>query len=287
MARRSIAAGLAVECLVVEGANRKFERGLLIAAIMNSLGRVVLGTLFPQCYTTLLATCHAQGQALAQHEAAVFGESQTAVMSRLLKCWGVSSEVYLPLKHVDDGYQPVAALPEPIRTRTELIKLAMLIGQLAVGEWESWDLLEFPSPTVLKRLGIESVPDIVARVRLALKDAPLSPGACPVRSSPQAVSPRQLTYYNLAGGTTDFLALMLETQGYKLVTSSKNMADAEPPVLVNCLEVPVQRLAARVKPRSGTTSVIVCSPEVAGNYSEFGETATIPGAFGRLRLLLL
>ena len=55
--RRSMAAGLAVEMLMEDGKHHKIERGLFLSAIMHPLGRIVLGTLYPRQYDTMIQNC--------------------------------------------------------------------------------------------------------------------------------------------------------------------------------------------------------------------------------------
>jgi len=62
--RRSVAAGVAVEWLADQGGHRDLDEGLLLSAIMHSLGRVVLATLYPMKYEAMTEACRRLGGTL-------------------------------------------------------------------------------------------------------------------------------------------------------------------------------------------------------------------------------
>jgi HD-like signal output (HDOD) protein/FixJ family two-component response regulator len=276
VSRYSIAASQALEVLVSDGGHRNISNGLLLGVMMHSLGRVALGTLFPQSYDRMLTRCNERNATLSDQEVLLFGESQTAVMARLLRLWRVPPDAYLPLKYVDDNYASLVRLSEPLRTKTELIKLAVLAGRLAVSAWAAWDLVELPSSVVMMRLRIESFRDVVEAVRRNRGASPdTSPG---VR--------RSFTYYHLAGGSDDYFALVMESLGIKLSPTSRDICEADPPVLVNCLDAPLHRLSSRMNPGSGVRPLIVCNADAAEKCSQFGIPFPLPGSFSSLSQLI-
>ena len=140
--RQSMAAGLAVEMLIDQGGHQEIEEGLLLSAIMYPLGRVALGTLYPRQYDKMIQNCQLNGDALQEQERLVFPISHTEALAHLLSTWSVPKEVRSPLSDLLKDYNALIAAPEPIRTKTELVKLATFIGRLAVGKWEPWDLVD-------------------------------------------------------------------------------------------------------------------------------------------------
>ena len=69
----------------------------------------------------------------------VFPLSHAEVLAHLLETWNVPQEVQDPLKHLLKDYSEMATVPEPTRTKAELVKLAIFVGRIAVGRWEAWD----------------------------------------------------------------------------------------------------------------------------------------------------
>ncbi len=130
---------------------------------MHGLGRVALGTLFPNEYSMMIDACHETNQPLFEQEAKVFSESHSETMVRLLEMWNFPSEICEPLKHFSIPY--CACLDESLRKKVALLKLSVLVGYLAVGQWESWDLLDLPGDDVTESLRVVAVSGVIAAVR--------------------------------------------------------------------------------------------------------------------------
>lgn len=148
MWRRCIAAGIATEMLVAEKENQQFEEGLFVSAIVHQLGRVALASLYPDQYNTMIGVCQRDQKSLRECERLVFSESHAEVMCQLLVSWNVPAELCQPLRHILDDDSQIAQLTEPLRTRVQLVKLAIVLRQIAVGKWRDWDWLELPSEAV-------------------------------------------------------------------------------------------------------------------------------------------
>ena len=93
--RRSMAAGLAVEMLMEDGKHHKIERGLFLSAIMHPLGRIVLGTLYPRQYDTMIQNCRHSQDGLSEEERRMFPLDHAGVMALLLASWGLPTEICL------------------------------------------------------------------------------------------------------------------------------------------------------------------------------------------------
>ena len=208
--RRSVATGIAIELLIAQGEHQSIERGLLLSAIMQSLGRVVLATIYPQHYARMVTSCQQRGESLLDQERQTFPENHARVMSRLLGIWNIPQEVYQPLKYVLDDYSSLCRLPDPERAQVELVKLAVLVGRTAAGAWEPWDQVEFPQDLILQRLRIYTLAEIIEQTRADLKDVvnhsakPTTSGA--TRTTPLLTRPRWLTYRNPSSEPIDFRA---------------------------------------------------------------------------------
>ena len=89
---------------------------------------------------------------------------------------GASSEsleipeaIFKPLRYSLTSPTFLEDCSEPLRTKVELITLAVLIGRIAAREWESWETIQIPSLTVFHRLKITSLAHLVAATRAELQ----------------------------------------------------------------------------------------------------------------------
>jgi hypothetical protein len=138
-------------------------------------------------------------------------------MSHLLSSWNVPPNVFLPLKFASDEYSSLVRLSEPLRTRTELVKVAIALGRLAVGDWHSWDLVQLPSSTLLKRLRIEDVTGLLVEAKADLtKLAGFSLHEKADKPEPEPHKPlRAVNYVSLANSEHDLLQQLLPSMGFE------------------------------------------------------------------------
>ncbi len=163
--KRSMAAGLAVEMIVDEGQHQRIDQGLLLSAIMHPLGRVVLGALYPKQYELMVENCRHNDGSLLDHERKVFPMTHAEAIAYFLEIWGIPAEIYGPLKHVLADRAELDHLPDPTRTKAELLTLAIFLGNLAIGQWESWDVVDLPPAARLPHVGIHRFAQIIAETR--------------------------------------------------------------------------------------------------------------------------
>jgi HD-like signal output (HDOD) protein len=154
--RQSVGAGVAVEMILEHGRRPTSNDELFLCALMHSLGRMILLSLFPEIYEGLVECTRRQQSTLLEEELRVFPESHSATMQRLLDHWGISSTVHAPLQHFTSSYEVIRKLDEPMRSQVEAVKLAALVGRIAAGTWERWEQIELPTQDVLGRLGLSA-----------------------------------------------------------------------------------------------------------------------------------
>ena len=284
--RRSVAAGLTVEMLMEHGRHQERREGLFLSAIMHPLGRVVLGTLFPKQYDAMIPKCDHSGTELLEEERQVFPLDHVEVMASLLASWGLPNEICLPLKHAFAGAKSVNNLPEPTRTKAELLSLAIYMGILAVRNWEAWDAVEPPPVLRLNKYGIDSVSAAVSRIRDDLFT--LEAGRTDVTKcngwTPSLGPMRELTYCDLTGGDFDFMGEVISSLGVKIVRLSKDdLRNCDHHIVVNCLGVAPQRLVAKASRSFPQHLTIITEPDKAEKYSEYGQVVALPTSYGRFR----
>jgi DNA-binding response OmpR family regulator len=281
--KRSMAAGIIVESLVEMGGHGDIEEGLLLSAIMQPLGRVALGMLFPKLYEVMIRNCGQTGVTLQEEERNMFPTSHAEVMAHLLSTWRIAANVFLPLKFSLDDYTALAKLSEPTRTRAELVKVAVVLGRLAVGRWESWDVVQLPPARVLKHLRLKSIQDVIGQTRSELNQlADFCPsGQTAAKKAKTAAEVRPVAYCNVSDRDDDLLVELLPSLGFEpQICPVDALNEITQPCIINCLSSPAARFAAR-----GATSntVIVSNEDDREVYACLAPTIALPNSYARLR----
>ncbi len=286
--RRSVAAGIAIDRLLAKLSGSGASDGMFLGAIAHSLGRIALGTLFPQHYGRMIRVCREKLETLDEQERHVFPFDQGTAMAMLLEMWRLPAAVTEPLKHIDSTYLEVGALSEGLRTKVELLKVAILIARIAVGRWETWDKIEIPPAPTMRRLGLVSAADVIenTRVEVAQTIASHSPRTARSYAAGKSRNPadphRRLSYSNLSPEPFDFVASLLPALGIELIHGDADESDSNLGEVVNCLWTPAYRLAARPHPRSDTRTLILCDAEASETHRRFGSMITFPASYGSL-----
>ena len=141
----------------------------MISALVYSLGRLVLGHLFPDEYQQILAVARQQPSNLTELESKVFPVSHTQCLAHLLQFREFPAESCNYIRHVQEDFGKIARLSEPLRSQLELLKLAIFIGEIAVGRWQEGDIIEPPPYRVLRRWRLIKLRDVVDSVRDGLQ----------------------------------------------------------------------------------------------------------------------
>jgi HD-like signal output (HDOD) protein len=285
--KRSMAAGIALEMLIDAGGHSEIEEGLPLSAIMYPLGRVILGTMFPDHYQDFISQSWRTGAPLQEQERTRLPVSHSGALAQLLTSWRIPSDVALPLRYAADDFVTLAKLSDPLRLKTELIKVALIVGRLALSHWETWDTVDLPTNHVLTRINVPQIDRIVTAVRGDVaKLAAFSPGradAPPERTEPVFVRP--IPYCNLEEGATDLFAEILPSMG--VCASPVEVAELrmhEGATVINGLDSPATRFAAY---RGAGPSLAVTMRDKTSAYSKFAPTIALPCSYGRLREAIL
>jgi len=288
--RRSIAAGVAADALLACVDDAQLEGGVFLSAIMHPLGRISLGMLFPQQYQQMIRACEEHRQALLEQERLLFPLTHAEVMARLLERWNIPPAVYEPLPYVTHRYLLLARLAEPLRTKAELVNLAILIGRIAVGGWEPWDRVEVPPPSVLKRWRPESLAELVEDAKsnseqiISFQVYGSSHAKSESDSADHKTPSHQLAYCNLSPDPFDFLAEIISSMGIELRTCPPDALDCEENVLVNCIWAAPAGLASCVgRDHRHGARLIVAQDYHAESYARFGHVLSMPASYAALR----
>jgi HD-like signal output (HDOD) protein len=281
---RSMAAGIALELLVELGGHDAVADGLFVSAIMHPLGRIVLAMTFPEQYAAMVAECSRTGGTLLDFERQAFPASHADVMAQLLADWRIAPEVFLPVKFSLDEYASVARLLEPMRTKAELVKVAICVGRLAVGRWENWDCVQFPPATVLERLGVREVEQLIRQTRSDVSRlAQFDPGGKSTNKKQAATSqPQQpVAYRNFSRHETDLLKEFLPALGFELQPyTASDLRQFDHPQIANCLGIEATQFAAQ---RTNNISTIITDRAQCESFARYAPAIGLPNSFGSLR----
>ncbi|MEX0820471.1 MAG: HDOD domain-containing protein, partial [Pirellulaceae bacterium] len=259
--QRSIAAALAVDVLVDQAGLADEHEGLFLSALMHGLGRVALGTLFPNEYARMIHACRETNQPLVDREAEVFPESHSETMVRLLEVWNFPSEICEPLKHVLIPFSGVCRLDEPLRKKVALLKLGVLVGRLAVGRWEPWDVVDLPGDDVTTSLGNDAILNAIVQTKGGLfkvvhfrKHAATDDSS---RSSDKRRTPLRVSYCSVSRRKIDFLRHVAASMDIVLQARDETEYQAGKPVLVNGIGCPSQALAPYLTNKRGCRHQVI------------------------------
>jgi HD-like signal output (HDOD) protein/CheY-like chemotaxis protein len=285
--RRSVAAGIAIDRLCERKDLAANNTGLFLSALMHELGRVVLGTVYTEEYKAMIAACGQTGTSLLDQEVRVFPARHTDVMARLLAMWKVSPAVYQPLKHVADSFYQLEQVNEPLRTKAELVKIAVLIGQIAVGAWEPWRLVEVPPVSVLARLDLTGMEEILEQTKADLQAAIASyrGGAAKPPADLRRTAPStSIAYLRIGSTRIDFVKEIIRSMGIDLTECAPEDVEIHDRIIINCLGVPAGRLSECLPKRpADQLRLIVTDAHRAADYEPLGTPLAVPASCQVLR----
>jgi len=288
---RSMAAGIAMELLVRSGGHEQLEEGLHLAALTHALGRIALATMYPERYARMVKKCRQTREALRNCEQRMFSETHTEVMARLFEAWQIPPSVYKPLAHMGRSFSETVNLGEPLRTKVELAKLAALVGRIAVGQWESWDWLEFPPGEYLRRLEVVSLESIIQTTRTELEslrksrgDAGKKKGHCSDKGQTKQKTKRRFGYINLDGQPFDFVSGVLPSMGVVPVKHAQaDPVDVEG-MVVNCLWTEPDKIVLPHGLQERDERVVILIDRRSQLLADkFSHTCTLPASYEALR----
>lgn len=285
--RGSVAAGFAIELLIAQGRHQAIEDGLLLCATMASLGRIALASMFPDQYRAMRKRCEDGSSSILEHEQSTFPCQHTEIISAVLQSWGIAPHSYEPLRHVLKDYRSIGALPDPLRTRVTLVKLATLIGQIAIQHWDAWDRIEVPSPQTVEQLGIDDAADIVRETEANVQGindfrVPSPPTTALSASGREHSTRRSLAYLNLVAGSSDLLAHALNSLGYRLHPPGEKFREHQK-LMVNCLGADPKAIENELNEIKQRPLIILTDAEHRESHSKFGRAVALPISCTALR----
>lgn len=283
--RRSVAAGIAIELLIAQGNHQSISEGLVFSALMHNSARIVMGLHYPEQYDSMVKHCEKTGTTLLHQERLIFPKCHFESMCELLTEWEIPDTMSRPLRHVSKDFLSLSTLPEPVRTRVELVKLAILIGDISVGNWQTWDAIEIPDGQLLDRLKIDSVSAVLIQTREqlqgilgfnALVNGKPAPDGCVMPPT------KPVTYVNASEGRFDFLAEILPAMGINLKQVELKDHKLRGSVLINRIGVTPQKSISKYF-ADFDKAVFIRDSENIKRAGRLGTSIAVPCSFAVLQ----
>ncbi|GAA4453223.1 HDOD domain-containing protein [Novipirellula rosea] len=276
--QRSLAARVAAKLLISQRSSGSTSAGIVLSASMHLLGRMILAKKFSCEMVALLELANQTGDALTELERQTFSESQSAMLAGLLSKWNIPQDIIGPLEHLDSTYGELVSLNRANRDDAELVKIAVLIGWLAVGKWEAWDLVEIPPSSVFRHHCNTSLREIVSRTRDGLAEALAGLG----KNSSLVVGDSKMMpcNYRCAGETdVDFIREMLPSLE---LSEGSGGSDDQLATVVNGLDASPERINTLIQSRDRNDCVLLTKPDLQKSLISGPAVVLFPCTFGRL-----
>jgi CheY-like chemotaxis protein len=278
--QRSMAAGIVLEALAECSNFEDASNAAFLNAIMHPLGRVLLGSMFPELYAEMIAACRSDGSAISEQERCLLPVNDAEALVHCLALWNVSEKLLLPLKFSSYDFPSLRRLPEPLRFEAELVKTAVTLGNIVVGRWHDWDLVETPPVEVLERLGVADLRGMLLQARSDLAQiASFHPSGAPIADPAEGAS-ASIPYCSLSTPPIDPVQELLPTLGYRLENCGENdLLDARRAIIVNCMNAWPGRFTTLKRSES---LLLITRESHREEFGRMGRTISLPSSVAQL-----
>jgi hypothetical protein len=173
----------------------------------------------------------------------------------------------------------------------ELIKLAVFIGDIAVGRWMPWDQIESPPGEVLSRHQLSHLAPLIEQTRADLgrvADSHKSlsgPAGCGPSAKIQGDHTLRVRYSDLSDSDGDWMPLLLASLGIEIIRHPIGSGEMLGGMLVNCVnEHPRDVLGAvRRNDWDNLKPLFLIERHAPSGIEEYGTTTRFPTSVAALR----
>ena len=276
--RRSVAAGVAAQVLIDQGHQKQAGNGIVLAAVMHQLGRVLLAGAYPEHYRETVDAARQGQRAIGPLEQETFTAPQAELMADVLSAWNIPADVTGPLRDGERPFSKLAELAELVRKRAELLKTAILVGHLAVGEWEPWDLVDVPSTRLVQRLQPAALQDVLQAAREDL--ASVTARRADAGSNTAAdLAPVRVGYVRPASESFDMLSPLLRAAGLELSSKAPESHDC---LVINGLDAGTEEAVLLSSCRGRQQTIAVCDAVSSRHFRTCDTIIELPTSFAQL-----
>lgn len=223
------------------------------------------------------------GESLKELKKRALPTTPAQVLPHILAGWNISPEVFLPIKFAFDEISSIKRLAEPLRTKAELLKQAILLSRLAVGGWHEWDLVELPDPATLKRLGIcdplQIVDDTKTDVR-KLAEFSTKRAANQRHTGLKSNALGRVNYLRTSLAKFDLLELFIASLGVETIPVHADNADFDQPLIVDALHASTKRIGGRISSRN---AFVLTSTDRIEMTARLPHALALPASCGKVQ----
>ncbi|MBI2478657.1 MAG: HDOD domain-containing protein [Planctomycetia bacterium] len=264
--RRSVAASTAAELLAKHSGASGVD-GIVLAALMHGLGRVVLASLYPQLYQELLSRCGETRESLEALESQCFPLSSGQAIARVLELWKLPDSVWRPLLQLDQ--------PAPNDTG-RLLDSALAIGNLTTGSWQDFDRVNLPC--IDERITASRLNSIITQVAQRQTGA-LERASSSVKDRRRAPLP----YARISSSELDLPKVLLSSFA-SVESIPLDAIDKTERVVIDCRDAAAYSLAPFVADRTfDPRRLIIANREDAKEFRRFGQVINFPLSYAAFR----
>jgi HD-like signal output (HDOD) protein/FixJ family two-component response regulator len=279
--RRSLANGLAIKHLRADAELGAEDEGLFLAAMLMPMARVLIALAFAELYPQMLEECRKTGASLASVERRRLPLSPTKTLAGMLARWKLSPRLIKPLQQVSLPCHELAALTDPLRSKVEHLKMADLIGWMALGHFQPWDEIDFPSTQSMLRLRHCNPQQVIDEVTEELKKTADKIGG--YENAPSTPFP-QVKYFEVVLEPIDLLECLLAAMEVRVVHITRREAIEKEAAVVNCIDGSTERLEAflgEAIPHS--RRLIVSNSPLPIGTDSWGPAVQLPASFASFK----
>lgn len=285
--RRCLASGICLELLTEQAGETRNTGGLFSAAVLLPMGRLLLASVFSDVYPTLLERCRRSRRSLAELESEVFPQSVDESFAMRLAQWGIPTEIHQLLRLAAQPFGSWETASPPLRRQIEVVKTAAFLGELAVGEFAPWDLIDLPNAQTWKRLQVRSPGDVLRQCRDDLSRLATFGGraddAPAMRRGSTPDASRSLPYLRMyEGDAADCLPPLLAAGKIRTEKFAADVADVQDLLLVNALDVSATEIATRLRSAAPRRTIILTNRDQAKRAAHYGRVIALPASFAAL-----
>ena len=170
-----------------------------------------------------------------------------------------------------------------MRTKALLVKVAIFLGRLAVGRWESWDFVRFPPDAVLQRLRIQNVEALIEQIRIDVaRLVEFHPsGQTGPKKTIRTIERHPVAYCSFSEHPADLVKEFLPAIGVDPRLHSPNDPQLlDEPLVANCLGADPAQFAAQ---NTGNLALIFADEIRCEAFAGIAPTISLPNSFRRLQ----
>jgi DNA-binding response OmpR family regulator len=170
--KRCLVSGIVLDSLVIQGQHQSLSRGLLLCALLHPLENFARPTNDFTIHEQIVGEYHPKRESLINPTHVLVFQQDSRAWTEVQDHCENSDAVATLLSQLNSPFADVEMLPEPDRSRAGLVKLSNLLSQIAVNTLDPCDTDDTPPASLLQRLRIGTMADLLLSTSQFLSSLP-------------------------------------------------------------------------------------------------------------------